>query len=160
MSTESTCDTRPDETTQVLIVGGSLVGLSTSLLLAWHGVRCLLLERHPGRHPSAPRQPDRPHHGAVRDARRRARDSRGRAAVPRGERGPARGEPGRPGVRPCERTIAWINRCRRLSKDFEHHLENSEAMVYWASVQRMLHHLASPMHQERPHRRRMATMAG
>jgi putative polyketide hydroxylase len=41
-------DARVDETTQVLIVGGSLVGLSTALLLAWHGVPCLLLERHGG----------------------------------------------------------------------------------------------------------------
>jgi putative transposase len=52
-----------------------------------------------------------------------------------------------------ERTIAWINRCRRLSKDFEHHLKNSEAMVYWASVQRMLRRLASSMHAERPYQR-------
>ena len=35
-----------DETTPVLIVGGSLVGLSTSLFLAWHGIPSLLVERH------------------------------------------------------------------------------------------------------------------
>ena len=35
-----------DETTPVLIVGGSLVGLSTSLFLAWHGIPSLLIERH------------------------------------------------------------------------------------------------------------------
>lgn len=45
-----------------------------------------------------------------------------------------------------ERTIAWLNRCRRLSKDFEHHLKNSEAMVYWASIQRMLRRLTSTPH--------------
>lgn len=37
-----------DETTPVLIVGGSLVGLSTALFLSWHGIRCLLVERHAG----------------------------------------------------------------------------------------------------------------
>ncbi len=47
-----------------------------------------------------------------------------------------------------ERTIAWLNRCRRLSKDFEHDLKNSEAMVYWASVQHMLRRLAPPPQPE------------
>ena len=39
----------------VLIVGGSLIGLSTSLFLAWHGIRSLAVERHPGTaiHPRA-----------------------------------------------------------------------------------------------------------
>ncbi|HET8846744.1 MAG TPA: FAD-dependent monooxygenase, partial [Ktedonobacteraceae bacterium] len=37
-----------DETTPVLIVGGSLVGLSTALFLSWHGIQPLLVERHPG----------------------------------------------------------------------------------------------------------------
>ena len=32
----------------VLIVGGSLVGLSTSLFLSWHGIPSLLVERHAG----------------------------------------------------------------------------------------------------------------
>jgi putative polyketide hydroxylase len=36
-----------DETTSVLIVGGGLAGLSTALFLSWHGVRPLLVERHP-----------------------------------------------------------------------------------------------------------------
>jgi 2-polyprenyl-6-methoxyphenol hydroxylase-like FAD-dependent oxidoreductase len=31
-----------------LIVGGSLVGMSTALFLAWHRVSCLAVERHPG----------------------------------------------------------------------------------------------------------------
>src|SRR5690348_3666589 len=30
----------------VLIVGGSLVGLSTAMLLAWHGIESLAVERH------------------------------------------------------------------------------------------------------------------
>ena len=44
-----------DETTSVLIVGGGLVGLSTSLFLSWHGISSLLVERHPGTaiHPRA-----------------------------------------------------------------------------------------------------------
>lgn len=45
----------PDQHVPVLIVGGSLVGLSTSLLLAHHGVPSLLVERHSGTaiHPRA-----------------------------------------------------------------------------------------------------------
>jgi glycine/D-amino acid oxidase-like deaminating enzyme len=41
--------------TEVLIVGGSLVGLSTALLLRRHGVSCLVAERHTGTaiHPRA-----------------------------------------------------------------------------------------------------------
>ena len=44
-----------DETTPVLIVGGGLVGLSTSLFLSWHHIPSLLVERHPGTaiHPRA-----------------------------------------------------------------------------------------------------------
>lgn len=37
-----------DEKTPVLIVGGSLVGLSTSLFLSWHGISSILVERHAG----------------------------------------------------------------------------------------------------------------
>jgi putative polyketide hydroxylase len=46
----------PDETTQVLIVGGSLVGLSTALFLRRHGVDTVLVERHHGTsiHPRTP----------------------------------------------------------------------------------------------------------
>jgi putative polyketide hydroxylase len=44
-----------NETPQVLIVGGGLIGLSTSLFLSWHGIHSLLVERHPGTaiHPRA-----------------------------------------------------------------------------------------------------------
>lgn len=45
-----------DETTQVLIVGGGIVGLSASLFLSWRGIPSLLVERHPGTaiHPRIP----------------------------------------------------------------------------------------------------------
>lgn len=33
--------------TPVLIVGGGVVGLSSAVFLAWHGVPCTLIERHP-----------------------------------------------------------------------------------------------------------------
>jgi len=44
-----------DEEFPVLIAGGSLVGLSTAVLLGWHGVRALVVERHRGTaiHPRA-----------------------------------------------------------------------------------------------------------
>ncbi|HEY8374616.1 MAG TPA: FAD-dependent monooxygenase [Pseudonocardiaceae bacterium] len=37
----------PDERTQVLVVGGAVTGLSAAVFLAAHGVRPLLVERHP-----------------------------------------------------------------------------------------------------------------
>ena len=36
----------PSDSPDVLIVGGSLVGLSTALFLRLHGVSCLAVERH------------------------------------------------------------------------------------------------------------------
>jgi len=53
-----------------------------------------------------------------------------------------------------ERTIAWVNRCRRLSKDFERLVKNSAAMISWASIQHMLRRLAPPANQERPYQRK------
>lgn len=53
-----------------------------------------------------------------------------------------------------ERTLAWLNRCRRLSKDFEHHVKNSAAWLYWASIQRMLRYLAPSAKHERPYVRK------
>ncbi|GHO72675.1 FAD-binding monooxygenase [Ktedonobacter sp. SOSP1-85] len=38
--------TKHDEDVPVLIVGGSVVGLSMALFLAWHGIPALLVERH------------------------------------------------------------------------------------------------------------------
>src|SRR5215510_14720183 len=37
-----------DVSTSVLVVGGSLNGLTTAVLLARRGVPCLVVERHPG----------------------------------------------------------------------------------------------------------------
>lgn len=37
-----------------------------------------------------------------------------------------------------ERTFGWLGRYRRLSRDFEHKVSSSEAMVYAASIRRML----------------------
>jgi putative transposase len=37
-----------------------------------------------------------------------------------------------------ERTFGWLGRYRRLSRDFEHTVKSSEAMVYIASIRRML----------------------
>jgi putative transposase len=58
-----------------------------------------------------------------------------------------------------ERTIAWINRCRRLSKEFEHLAKNSAAWIYWASIQRMLRYLAPSREQERSYVRKKAALA-
>ena len=41
-----------------------------------------------------------------------------------------------------ERTLAWIGRYRRLSKDYEYLLESSETMVYLAMSRLMLRRLA------------------
>jgi len=40
-----------------------------------------------------------------------------------------------------ERTIAWLNRCRRLSKDWECLNRNARAFLRWASVPMMLRRL-------------------
>jgi putative transposase len=37
-----------------------------------------------------------------------------------------------------ERTFAWLGRYRRLARDFEHTVSSSEAVVYIASIRRML----------------------
>jgi Transposase DDE domain len=58
-----------------------------------------------------------------------------------------------------ERTIAWLNRCRRLSKDVEHLVKNSAAWIYWASIQRMVRYLAPSREQERPYLRKKAALA-
>ena len=43
-----------------------------------------------------------------------------------------------------ERTLAWLGRYRRLSKDYEQLLDNSEGMIYLASIHRLLKCLAPP----------------
>lgn len=40
-----------------------------------------------------------------------------------------------------ERTFGWLNRYRRLSKDYEQNPASSEAMVYLAMINLMLHRL-------------------
>jgi putative transposase len=42
-----------------------------------------------------------------------------------------------------ERTFAWLGRFRRLSKDYERRTSSSEAMVYIASIRRMVKHVAA-----------------
>jgi putative transposase len=41
-----------------------------------------------------------------------------------------------------ERTLGWLNKCRRLSKDYEHKTEHSESMIRIASIQLMVRRLA------------------
>ena len=43
-----------------------------------------------------------------------------------------------------ERTFSWLGRWRRLSRDYEHRTESSEAMIHVASIGRMLRRLAPP----------------
>lgn len=42
-----------------------------------------------------------------------------------------------------ERTFGWLNKCRRLSKDYERHTRNSEAMIRVASIALMMRRLTS-----------------
>jgi putative transposase len=41
-----------------------------------------------------------------------------------------------------ERTFSWIGNNRRLSKDYEYHLQSSEAIVYLAMIRLMVRRLA------------------
>ena len=41
-----------------------------------------------------------------------------------------------------ERTLAWLNRNRRLAKDFEASIESAKAWVYVASVQLIVRRIA------------------
>ena len=43
-----------------------------------------------------------------------------------------------------ERTIAWLNRCRRLAKDFENRIRTATAVVLLASMRLMLRKLCNP----------------
>ena len=43
-----------------------------------------------------------------------------------------------------ERTLAWLNRCRRLAKDFENRIRTATAFVLLASIRLMLRKLCNP----------------
>ena len=43
-----------------------------------------------------------------------------------------------------ERTFAWLNRCRRLAKDWENLNENALAFLRWASIRMMARKLCQP----------------
>ena len=43
-----------------------------------------------------------------------------------------------------ERTIAWLNRCRRLAKDWENRNHNALAFLHLASIRLMLRKLCNP----------------
>jgi transposase len=43
-----------------------------------------------------------------------------------------------------ERTLAWLNRCRRLAKDFENRTYNALAFLQLASIRLMLRKLFNP----------------
>src|SRR3954471_6376322 len=49
-----------------------------------------------------------------------------------------------------ERSIGWLGRWRRLSKDYEHLPEVSEAMVTLAMIRLMLHRVAHPNRKRLP----------
>lgn len=42
-----------------------------------------------------------------------------------------------------ERTFGWLNRFRRLSKDYEQHTESSEAMILGSLIRLMTRRLAA-----------------
>ena len=49
-----------------------------------------------------------------------------------------------------ERTLGWLGRWRRLSKDYEELPEVAEAMIRLAMIRLMLHRLAHPNRRHRP----------
>ncbi len=55
-----------------------------------------------------------------------------------------------------ERSIAWLNRSRRLSKDYEHRAEASETWGYISSIHFLLKRLQPAPERERPYRRKVA----
>ncbi len=55
-----------------------------------------------------------------------------------------------------ERTIGWISRRRRLSKDYEHWPESSESWIYLASIQLLLKRLQPDPDAECPYVRKAA----
>ena len=55
-----------------------------------------------------------------------------------------------------ERTLAWLGRSRRLSKEYEHWPEYSETVIYLASLHFLLKRLAPPRHHEQSSTRQAA----
>lgn len=53
-----------------------------------------------------------------------------------------------------ERSIAWMGRARRLSKEYEHHPDNTELVIYIASCWRLLQRLAPSATREPPYLRK------
>jgi putative transposase len=49
-----------------------------------------------------------------------------------------------------ERTLGWLGRCRRLSRDYEELPEVSEAMVTLAMIRLMLHRFVHPNRKRLP----------
>lgn len=43
-----------------------------------------------------------------------------------------------------ERTLAWLNRCRRLAKDFENRLRYALAFIHLAAIRLMVRKLCNP----------------
>ena len=55
-----------------------------------------------------------------------------------------------------ERTLAWLTRCRRLTRDYEPDTAYSEAWVPLASIHRLLKHLAPDPPRPTPYQRKAA----
>ena len=58
-----------------------------------------------------------------------------------------------------ERSFGWYSRNRRLSKDYEHQGETSEALVYIASIQVLLRRLRPNPDARKPYLRRSSPCA-
>jgi putative transposase len=55
-----------------------------------------------------------------------------------------------------ERSIAWVNRSRRLSKDYEQRAESTETWCYLSSIQLLLNRLCPRSDREPPYLRKAA----
>jgi putative transposase len=55
-----------------------------------------------------------------------------------------------------ERTLAWISRYRRLSKDYERFIEYSESMIYIASIHILLKRLRPDDDDRKPYAQKAA----
>jgi putative transposase len=53
-----------------------------------------------------------------------------------------------------ERSLAWLGRSRRLSKEYEHHPDNTECIIYLASCQRLLRRLCPSTRTSTPYLRK------